>query len=963
MTIAGSRVWALRRRRAVLLATLLVLLAAASSDTILFAVPGALTHSFEQGIARRYRRDGMVARWALDDLAAADAVGGARSVTFGTRLTAGRFGSARAFPGRNDSYISTPVRWQALGERYTISAWLKLNPASRDQAIVFTEAAGTSGLMLSAGRMVLAVPHRARRLASYPFEGYGRFVNVTGVVDAQAGHAALYEDGVLRARVEIEGVTHVGDFIEFGKARPYHVYYPLDGTLDEVVVWDRALSPSEVAAAAGSGSAVEARLALGHTLGYRAMRLAAAGLGAALKAVDHFNPRYHWARLTRSRLPVFELVLSGDDLRALGRWRAERAASDDAGPPIRRRVGVGLEQGRYEADLVPYGEDPALRRHPNPSFRLDAEPLAAVLGARSWLFAPPETEGLVRGLVSQRLAERYGLPRDHGRLALVRINGRPATLYRIQPYPPESAPPPHPDGGLPGDLGRLPVPESELLAAYDAARAEVEPLLLNDKTTPLSMREIRYRLRRDRDRFERWAARSRALSEADQVAMVAEHLSEALVLNGNPAASHVIGDLNLNVMRLPALRLVWASSDPGVIAPDGRVRQPPGGGPRPVTLEASVVQGRTALRKALHFVVMPSTTTLPLLRLHIPGQLRNTHRTACRAEFIEDAGTRRSGALACAIKLRGNTTLHAPKKSFSLRLETRFPVPEFSGSRIVHLISAYSDPSLMKNKLAYDLFRSFGESDRPRYSPHVHLIELFLNDRYHGIYQLSERVDRFMLGIARSRRGGNTPGVIYKAQHDDASFHAFAPHAYFQIEPDADDGEHWGPLEALIRFIGTADSETFRRDIESWVDVDAFIDYHVLVNLFANREAVRFNLFLIRDAAPDSRFTVVPWDYDKSLWGEDDAWLTNHLFDRLSREVPGIAARYKQRWRALRTRQLREDAILARIADLERTLAPSVAREFDLWPRPRSTYAANVEHMKTWIPRRLRAMDRQIEAM
>ena len=53
------------------------------------------------------------------------------------------------------------------------------------------------------------------------------------------------------------------------------------------------------------------------------------------------------------------------------------------------------------------------------------------------------------------------------------------------------------------------------------------------------------------------------------------------------------------------------------------------------------------------------------------------------------------------------------------------------------LNAPYSDKSLVRNVLAYDLANALGH-----YAPRTRFCELFLNDAYQGVYVLIEKIKR-----------------------------------------------------------------------------------------------------------------------------------------------------------------------------------------------------------------------------
>jgi hypothetical protein len=604
-----------------------------------------------------------------------------------------------------------------------------------------------------------------------------------------------------------------------------------------------------------------------------------------------------------------------------------------------------------------YGSDPALWRGPKIAFVLEADALAARFGVRRLLFVPSEGRGLLRPLLYQRLAAKQGIPRPPSGLGVVRINGAFRGLYHFEAYAIEADPATRQDVPFPDALARLPLAGVDPVREYEALRRELEPLLARDGMAAWSARRLRYELRRDRERLRRWAARADPRNDESAVRQVSGYLQERLVLNGNPAASFVVGDLALGVIDAPTVGVTWTSSQPSLIDPHGRVARPPSGGPVRVALTAAITSGQATGEKILEFTVMP-TLKIPVLRLVVPGTVRDSHRTPCRVELIEDSPLRRTGWRACGIKLRGNTSLwQYPKPLYSLRTTEPHAFFDFSDSRVLYLIGPYPDASLIKNKIAYDLFRSLGDATHPRYSPRVRLVELFVNDEYQGVYQFMERVDRFMFPL--NGNGAAAGDVIYKAVDRHEVFSTLRTDAFVQVEPDAERGPYWTPLEELTRFTSQPRTTLFRQEIGQWIDLPTFADYHILVNLLNHNEGQVYNFFLVRGAGTDGRFVIVPWDFDKALGGSPEVWRSNFLFDRLLQQVPEYKTMLKARWGQLRRAQLETAALEAMVDRLAEELGPSVPREFERWPRRgMPDHRQVIAEMKTWLRQRVAFLDR-----
>ena len=132
------------------------------------------------------------------------------------------------------------------------------------------------------------------------------------------------------------------------------------------------------------------------------------------------------------------------------------------------------------------------------------------------------------------------------------------------------------------------------------------------------------------------------------------------------------------------------------------------------------------------------------------------------AEFVEGDG-RRSGLLEGRIRLRGNTALFRErnqKKYYRIVLDQPYDAPGIGRTRRLFLTSGWRDVTLMRDRLAYDLFRSFSEPGKPRYSPHVQTVELVVNGDYKGVYNLMDRVDADLLEFGKGARGRRPPRAL-----------------------------------------------------------------------------------------------------------------------------------------------------------------------------------------------------------
>lgn len=100
------------------------------------------------------------------------------------------------------------------------------------------------------------------------------------------------------------------------------------------------------------------------------------------------------------------------------------------------------------------------------------------------------------------------------------------------------------------------------------------------------------------------------------------------------------------------------------------------------------------------------------------------------------------GALMCADRLdrisgRGNSTWAYPKKSYGIRLKNRADLLGMGSADNWILLSNVEDRSYIRNKITYEMGIAAGMEG----SPESQYIDLYINNRYHGMYQLCEKVE------------------------------------------------------------------------------------------------------------------------------------------------------------------------------------------------------------------------------
>jgi spore coat protein H len=223
-------------------------------------------------------------------------------------------------------------------------------------------------------------------------------------------------------------------------------------------------------------------------------------------------------------------------------------------------------------------------------------------------------------------------------------------------------------------------------------------------------------------------------------------------------------------------------------------------------------------------------------------------------------------------RLKGNSTLKRTWGDGTYKLPFRLQFDEFEndypeiddqrfyGFKEVSMSPGVMDNSLIREKLAADLFRQVGVA-AARTAFYKVYIDFGAGKQYCGVYTMIEIVDDTMV----DDQFGNDDGNIYKPESRLISFN--------QQQFEKKNNEEENDFTDIKNFISvlnsplrTSDPTQWRNSLEANFDVHRFLKYLAANTTMVNWDtygAMAHNYYLYNDA--QQKLTWIPWDHNEAL--------------------------------------------------------------------------------------------------
>ena len=259
--------------------------------------------------------------------------------------------------------------------------------------------------------------------------------------------------------------------------------------------------------------------------------------------------------------------------------------------------------------------------------------------------------------------------------------------------------------------------------------------------------------------------------------------------------------------------------------------------------------------------------------------------------IISENGTHLLSTSETGVRGRGNASWDQfPKKPYRLKFKSKqSPLGAPASAKKWTLISNYSDKSLMRNILAFEASRRFGQA----YTPYCHPVDVIVNGEYRGCYQLCDQVE-----AAEGRvpaKDGYLIEIDAYAWKEVSAFWSWKGTPVTIKHPDEDDitDAQRNHIESFFNQMESAalgaDFTDPEKGYRKYLDLESFLR-NLLVGDFCGNTDLLWSVYMYKDAADGKLYTGPTWDHDLSFDNDYRSHPINNNNDFIFLTVPSPAS-------------------------------------------------------------------------
>ncbi|HIL70512.1 MAG TPA: hypothetical protein EYG38_11760, partial [Verrucomicrobia bacterium] len=375
-------------------------------------------------------------------------------------------------------------------------------------------------------------------------------------------------------------------------------------------------------------------------------------------------------------------------------------------------------------------------------------------------------------------------------------------------------------------------------------------------------------------------------------------------------------------------------------------------------------------------------------------------------------------------KRRGSSTMNDPKGNYRIEFrqegndeDLNVELLGLSKHTEWILFAPYRfDRSLVRIPFIHQLSLDIGQ-----YAPRSVFVEVFLSTAngqvgqsdYQGVYVLQERISRDKDRVDIERLDSDdiaepeiSGGYILSIDRRDSGESGFRSALGHPEDPAIAGPQPWFnfiyPKEKNILpqqkdyirgyiddFEAALYGPQFRNPVNGygkWIDVDSFIDHHILVTFTKDPDALRLSTFFYKPRNEPMKMGPI-WDFDRTRGCDSDGRSSNpvgwdppnetaqfFIYDWWGRffQDPDFYQAWIDRWQTLRFNEMSNENLSNRVNTLALQVSETQDRNFDRWPENSPNggsfsslpgWNGEIGHLKGWLERRAEWIDSQFPSV
>lgn len=227
------------------------------------------------------------------------------------------------------------------------------------------------------------------------------------------------------------------------------------------------------------------------------------------------------------------------------------------------------------------------------------------------------------------------------------------------------------------------------------------------------------------------------------------------------------------------------------------------------------------------------------------------------------------------MRYKGNSSLHSAYKQGILKMAIRFNFDKFEddhpelknqrfyGFKKMTFSNGFKDDSLIRDKLAADIFRE-GGVPAARSAFYQLYMDYGQGSKYMGLYTMIEDPSDEML----ETQFDDDSGTLYKPEGFGATWQAFDPDSFDKAtnEDDLD----WSEIEKVFDALhgDPSNPEQWRENLEAVFHVEGFLRWLAINQVIYNWDTygvMDHNYYVYADPSDDGRLRWFPWDLNEAM--------------------------------------------------------------------------------------------------